>query len=494
MGNRIQNNTRGDSVVGSLLWRFFERVGGQVINFLVGVVLARLISPGEYASIAQVTVFVTLATTLVTNGFYAALVQKREAGEEDFSSVLWFAALLSLLFYLAAFLAAPAVAAFYQMPVLCPVLRVLMLQVPLGVVYMVQTAYVARNMLFRRFFFSTLAGILVSGLVGIALARCGLGVWALVGVNLSGTLTNTLVLWFTVDWRPRLLFRWARVKSLLGFGWKCLAASLAYNFYTQLPTLIVGKAFDETSLSYYNKGTTIPYSLQSCVLGTLDSVLLSAAAREQEHREEVKRLTRRAIRTGLYLLCPMMTGLALVARPLIELLLTEKWLPSVPYFRIACLAYGLNIVYAVFDHVIQAVGRSDVYLRLHLSRLAEMALLCLGAVKAGLTAVALCVYPLFMIFNDLVAALLCRKYLDYRLGELWRDVAPALGLTAAMALPVLALGRLSLGCWGLLALQCAAGAGIYVLLSWLFRVESFRYLLGELRRRLSLLTGGQREK
>jgi len=231
------------SVLSSLFWKFLERGGVSGVQFIVQIILARLLLPEDYGVIALIVVFIAISQTFVQSGLGTALIQKRKVTDADYSSVFYLSLGVALIFYCILFLGAPAIAAFYNQPLITPVLRVLGLTLFFGAVNTIQNAVIARNFLFRKLFVSSLGAVLLSGVVGIALAYAGYGVWALVGQQLTSIVALCVIMWFTVQWRPKLLFSVTRVKELFSFGWKLLASGLINVTYTNLSSLIIGKLY-----------------------------------------------------------------------------------------------------------------------------------------------------------------------------------------------------------------------------------------------------------
>ena len=221
-------------------------------------------------------------------------------------------------------------------------------------------------MMFRKFFWSTLFGTAVSGIVGIAMAYHGYGVWALVAQYLTNTCTDTLVLWFTVRWRPIPKYSWRRTKSLLAFGWKLLVSSLLDTGYTQLMSLFIGKKYTSADLACYNQGDKYPSVIVTNINASISSVLFPVMSQCQDDPARVKQMTRRAIQVSSYIMWPLMVGLGVVGEPLIRLFLTEKWLPCLPYLRIFCFTYGMWPIHTANLQAMNALGRSDLFLKLEI--------------------------------------------------------------------------------------------------------------------------------
>lgn len=467
-------------ILSNFIWRFLERCGAVTVSFLVNLALARLLEPELFGLTATTAVVTSILQVVADSGTANALIQKRDPDELDFSSVFWFSLGLGLLLYLGLFLASPAVARLYGDGRLLPLLRVLGLTVPLYGLRSAQQAHIARTMRFKSFFFATLGGAVLAGFLGVALALKGFGVWALAAKELVNALAVTLILWLTEGWRPRLRFSCARLRSLLSFGGKLLAASLLDTVYSRLRQIVVGLRYSQEELAFYDRGSSLPALAAENVSGAIDSVLLPVLSREQAHRETVLALTRRAAGVGSAALMPMMLGLAACAGPLVRLVLTERWLPCVPVLQIFCLSYAFYPLQAANLNALKALGRGGLILKLELVKKALGVLLLALSAAWGVNAIALSML-LSSLLSLLISAWPNRTLLGYSLRLQLTDILGPLSLSCVMAGCVLALGRLPLGGGWRLALQILGGAAVYTGLSALLRSESFLYLLNTLR-------------
>ena len=263
-----------DLTIKNFIWRFAERSGAQLVSFVVSIVLARMLSPNDYGTIALVTVFTAIMEVFVNCGLGTALIQKKDADDLDFSSVFYFNFVVCLILYAGMFFCSPLIANFYEDVTLIPIIRVLSITILIAGVKGIQQAYVSRNMLFKRFFFSTIGGTIFSAFLGIGMAYMGFGVWALVAQQLSNTAIDTIILWITVKWRPKRVFSWKRLKNLLKFGWKLLVSSLLDTVYNNLRNLVIGRMYSSADLAYYNQGDKFPKVIVTNINTSIDSVLL----------------------------------------------------------------------------------------------------------------------------------------------------------------------------------------------------------------------------
>lgn len=461
----------------NFLWRFAERSGAQIVSFIVSIVLARILAPENYGTIALVTVFTTILQVFVDSGLGTALIQKKDADDLDFSSVFHFNFVVCLILYTGMFIVAPYIATFYDDITLTLVIRVLSLTIVISGVKGIQQAYVSRNMLFKRFFFSTIGGTIFSAFLGIGTALAGFGVWALVVQQLSNTMIDTLILWLTVKWRPTKKFSWNRLKILLAFGWKLLVSALIDTGYNNFRNLIIGKMYSSADLAFYNQGDKFPKVVVTNINTSIDSVLLPTMSNAQDDRERVKQMTRRAIKTSTYVMAPLMMGLAFCAEPIVRIILTDKWLPCVPFLRIFCITYMFWPVHTANLNAINAMGRSDCFLKLEIVKKIMGLAILLSTMWFGVMAMA---YSLLVssILSQIINSWPNRKLLNYGYLEQVRDFAPGILLAVGMGVCVYFMGFFPLPMVVNLLIQIVAGVAIYIGTSALLKLEEFEYLVG----------------
>lgn len=464
-----------NTTIKNFIWRFAERCGAQLVTFIVSIVLARLLAPEDYGTIALVTVFTTILQVFVDSGLGTALIQKKDADDLDFSSVFYFNFFVCIVLYIGMFLAAPIIAGFYGDSSLIPIIRVISLTIVISGVKGIQQSYVSRNMLFKRFFFATLGGTIFSAFLGIGLAYAGFGVWAIVAQQLSNTAIDTLILWITVKWHPKKMFSWNRLKGLLSFGWKLLVSSLLDTVYNNLRNLIIGKFYSSADLAYYNQGDKFPKIIVTNINSSIDSVLLPTLANEQEHIDRVKSMTRRAIKTSTFIMAPLMMGLAFCATSIVKIVLTDKWLPCVPYLQIFCVTYMFWPIHTANLNAINAMGRSDYFLKLEIAKKAIGLILLLSTMRFGVMVMA---YSLLIssITSQIINSWPNKKLLGYGYFEQLRDILPSVLIALFMGGCVNLVKLLGFSDFLMILVQVPLGAFIYVGLSALFHLEAYAYL------------------
>ena len=463
-------------VLQGVFWKFAERMGSQIVTFIVSILLARLISPEDYGAIALIMVFITVSNVLVTNGFASALIQKKDADIIDFSSVFYLNIGFGVLIYIILFFSAPAISEFYGIPVLCQTLRVLALVIPIMGMNSVQQSFVSRNMLFRRFFYSTLGGAVFSGIVGVSMAIGGFGIWALVAQYVVNYSANTLILWITLKWRPKLKFSIKRVRSLFSFGWKMLCAGMLDTGYSQLRNLLVGKLYSSADLGYYNRGQQYPQFVVVNINSSISSVLFPMLSKNQDNAYMVKQYTRRAIQVSSYIMWPIMAGLGVCAEPIVRIMLTDKWLPCVPYLQIACFTYGIWPIHTANLEALKAMGRSDLFLKLEIIKKSIGMIVLLATIPFGVMTMAMSAIWVSVI-SAFVNAWPNRKILNYSYIEQMKDMLPSMCLSAIMIAVVFPLKFVVLNDWLLLFLQAVLGIIVYLLGSILLKIDGFMFVL-----------------
>lgn len=484
------SDSRSGKAAVSFLFKLAESFGMQGVSFVVSLLLARLLEPSDYGVLTMLTVFVSVSQVFVQSGLNTALIQKKDVDEADLSSVFLVSLGIAAALYALLFALAPAIAAYFAMPQLEGALRVLALVLLPGALVSVQSAVVARQMAFRRQMICSLSATVLSGAVGVGMALSGMGYWALVGQQLANQTGLCLFLLLTVRWRPRAVFSLARVKALVRFGWKLLVSSLLDTGYQNLRTAVIGKRFPDDTLGFYNRGKQFPELVMNAVNGSIQSVMLPVLSEKQDDAARMKQMMRRSVMTSSFLVLPMMAGLAAVAEPLITLLLTEKWLPCVPFLQICCIDFAFYPIHTANLQAINAMGRSDVFLKLELIKKSYGLLILLLSVWLFDSVYAIAWGAVIStLLSAVVNASPNRRLLDYGYLEQMKDVLPSILLSLVMFAAVYASGRLPLPALPLLLVQVAIGAAVYAGLALLLRLESARYLLEMLQKLMKRKVG-----
>lgn len=465
-------------VAGGLFWSYGERIMAQLVSLIVSIVLARLLDPENYGVISIVMIFITLCDAIVTGGFGNAIVQKKDADELDVNTMLICSMATSAVLYIILFVSAPFIADFYQMEIIRPILRVLGLRLLISGVNSIQRAWIQKRMLFKRFFVSTSFGTIISAIVGISMAYMGAGAWALVGQYLTNSFIDTFVLFATNDWRPKLQFSFERAKQMLSYGWKVLLTTVVYTIEGDLRSLIIGKKFGSADLAYYDQGKKFPNLFVSNINTSISNVMFPVLSQCQDDRIKLKKMCRRAVKTGIYLLAPLLIGLIGVADTFVVAVLSEKWIPCIPYLRILTLVFLVRPFTTTCQQSILSVGRSDITLKIEVVvNIVAIGILFFAVfgmesvlwVAYGTLAAEVVSMGMFMYYEN--------RIIGYTYKEQLQDLLPGISLAACMGILVNLIRYVPINDGLTLVLQVIVGAVFYVTVSYLTQMDSFVYLI-----------------
>ena len=475
------------SVIAGFFWKAMESGGDQLITFFISVILARLLGPEKYGTMAIMLIFIAIAQVIIQNGFQTALIQKKEIGDEDLSSVFWVGLLISTVLYLLIFAASPFIARFFGDPEIIPMLRVLSLILFSGSVVSVEIAIIARQMNFRLQCIGTIIADMFSGVIGILAAFQGMGTWALVLQQLIKNVCLMIFLLWKLGWRPQRMISVKSISSLFSYGWKVLASGLIDTIYSNLYTPFISRLYNATMVGYYNRANQFPQVIVNSMAQTLQAVMLPAFSRTQDEQARGRLMLRRTIKMAGFVMFPAMFGIAAVAEAMIRMLLGEVWLPAVPLLRLCALSFSVWHMHVANLQAINANGRSDIYLKLEIIKKAAGVAVLLGSVRFGVTG---------MILMKAVWDYVCtfingwpnRSILDYGPSAQWRDSLPEFTAAALMGVAVYGLqillsrtGIIVMTSGGqaliMILIQVAAGALLYLVIAVAFRMESLRYLI-----------------
>ncbi|MBQ4104645.1 MAG: lipopolysaccharide biosynthesis protein [Clostridia bacterium] len=468
------------------IWKFLERVGVQGVQFVLQIILARILSPEHYGMLSIMIIFVNLANVFIQTGFNTALIQNKDVTEEDYSSVLWVTFGVSGVLYGVIFVAAPLIGEFYNMPDIVKPLRVLAIMLFPGALNSIQLARISRALDFKKVFYSNLAAIVIAGVVGVIIAYSGGGIWALVVQSLLNTIVACAVMFFTAKLKLYFKCELKRVKVLFSFGWKILVSGLLETLYQELGSLVIGKKHSSEALAFYNRGKQFPQTIMLVIYNTLQSVMLPVMSVEQDNKTKVKQLTSLSLSLVSYIVFPVMAGLAAVAEPLITILLTEKWLMAVPYMQVFCFVSAFVVICGANLQAINAIGRSDVFLKLEIIKKVTGVLILFVFVFSFESPIAIAISDLLVIIVSwFINAYPNRKLIDYTYKEQLGDFLPTLLISLVMFVVVLFVGKLQLNVFLLLVLQVFVGVVVYIILSAIFKLKAYRFLLEQAKRILS---------
>lgn len=446
--------------ISSFLWKTVQSVCTLGSTFIIQIVLARILDPADFGIVAITTVFMTLANTIIETSFSSSVIQKSELSQKLLSSVFFANAVLSFFVYLLLFLAAPLISRFYDEAILTAVLRVQGLRIVIASLCSIQDALLIREMKFKTLFICELIGAIVQIGVGLVMAYTGFGVWAIVFSALSGYLASGIGKMLASRWKPSLYYSHSLVKDALSFSSKILAVRVTRKLFYNIRTLTIGKVYTTDTLGYFNKGFQFPSTAMTVVDGSLTSVAFTSLSKLQDDKQALVNALRNYVRIMMYLCTPMMVGMAIVAEPLVKVLLTDKWLACVPYLQIVCftqLLAPLNVKTTAFE----ALGESSISMKLHVSGIVLSIILLFASIP----------FPAWvMVLSGFVSSLLlqiaigvvCKKRMDYRYSEQFKDAFIGLIPTVGMVALVFLCSYIPCGVFLSLVLKIVLGILAYI--------------------------------
>lgn len=475
-----------NKIFSGLIWKFLERFGTVGIQFVIQIILARILSPDDYGSIALITVFISVSNVFIQTGFNTALIQRQDINEDDYSSVFWISIIVSIICYIVLFITSPMIAKFYSITILENVLRVLGITLFFGAYNSIQIAKISKAFEFKKLFYSSIIAIFCSGIIGIFLAYNNFGVWALVWQQLLNQIFITFILQIQIKWKLKFKININRIKTLFDFGSKILLSSLIDVLYNNLYNLVIGKVYSSEQLGYYNRADQFPNLIVNNVNGAIQSVILPAMSEKQDDINIVREMVRKAMSLSSYIIFPLMIGLAACAKPIVLLLLTDKWLPCVPYIQMLCFSYMLWPIHTANLQAINALGHSDIFLKLEIIKKLIGIISLLISIPFGV---------ITMVFMKIITGIISsfinsfpnKKLLQYSFFHQFIDILPSLVISLIMGGIVFCIDYLisltNLHLVIRIFIDVCVGGIVYFLLSIVTKNSNFSYLIKLLKKR-----------
>lgn len=474
------NSFNRNNIFSSLIWKLLERGGAQGIQVVVQLILARLLGPAEFGTMAIVLVFVNLSRVFVEGGFNVALIQKKDTDDLDYSSIYVLSLLIATFLFLLLFFVAPSLARFYSQPQLTQVLRVSGVLLFPGALNTVQESYIARNLLFKKGAIISLIATIISGLLGIIVAYLNFGIWALILQLITYSYIYTYALQWKIDWKPKFRISWNRVKILFSYGSRILGSSLVYRLYLETRTLIIGKMFSSSALGFYQRGEQIPKVLVTNIDGAIQTVMLPTLSAKQDDVKSMKIIVQRALKISTFVVFPMMFGLAAISKPLIFIILGAEWIESISYLMIFSFTYALWPLITINQQTVRALGRGDIILKTEILKRFIGILIILISVTLGVEAIA---WGFFFerVIETFVNAWPNRRLINYSYLDQIKDILPSLVQSCIMYAVITSVNLIEINIFIKLFLQISIGLITYIFISIIFKNESLLYLISIVR-------------
>lgn len=477
--NQQQINSK--TITSNLMWRFLERFGVYIVSFIISVVLARILDPSTYGVVALMTVVITFLDVFVTGGFSNSLIHDKNTTEKDFNTLLIFNISFSIVLYVLLFIISPLIASYYEKEILTWLIRVSGISLLISGVKSLQYAYVAKRLEFKKFFYATIGGTIFSGIIGIVMAVNGLGAWALVVQGVVNHFIDSTILWFVIDWRPRVEFDKKLLKKHFSFGIKILIYKIIYNISNNVRQLVIGKKYSESDLSFYNRGKTYPNMIGQNIYNSVNSVMFPVLAKTQDDKDRFNEILAKSFKINVFVMLPICIGLFSVSESFIHLLIGEKWLPCVPYIKVFCIVVFLNSIEAIFSNGPMALGKSTASMILGIMECVFNIIALIVAIPHGVMAIG---YSMIVssTFNCLIYFIYLKKISNFKVFKCILNSFKTYIASIIMGTIVFFIGTMSLPYYLLLFVQVLIGVALYYLLSKLFRNDALEYCLGLIKK------------
>lgn len=475
----VSNN----KTVNGVLWSAIDRFAGQGVQFIMSIIIARLVLPSDYGLIAMLTIFLAIAQTFVDSGFGSALVQKKDRTETDFSTAFFFNTVIAVIAYLLLFFTAPIIADFYNEVQLVTVTRVAGLALIINSFGTVQLARLTITLDFKKIAIATLTSVTLSGIVGIWMAYHGYGVWALVFQSLSNYIVYMILLWIISKWHPKMVFSMDSFRALFSFGSKLLLSSLLHTLYVNLYSLVIGKFFAAKELGYYNRSSVLAMFPSSNLSNVIMRAVYPVQCSMQDDNEQLIKYFKQYLRVSCYVIFPIMIGFCILAEPLVLIMLKEKWLPAVPYLQILCIAYMWDSIMKLNGSMLNAKGRSDLFFKAEIIKKITAFLILAATIPFGIKV--MCYGLILYAFVDIrIITIYTNKLMGLNLMTQVKELINILLLSASMGLVVYLSVLFIESPYLKLTLGTTAGIVYFVLISWIFHFREFDFILSLIKNKI----------
>ena len=462
--------------INGVAWSSIERFSVQGIQFVILILMARILMPEDYGLVAMLAIFLAVFQVLIDSGFSSALVQKHDRSEVDFSTVFYFNIVISIALFLVLFFSAPLISGFYKTPALTSVTKIVAYNLLINAFAVVPRAKLTIFVDFKTQAKASLTAVVISGVIGIWMAYTGYGVWALVCQSLSYNGTNTLLLWVFSKWYPTWTFSMASFKQLFSFGSKLLLSGLLDTAFRNLYTLVIGKKFAAHELGYYSRADQFAQFPSANFTGIIGRVVFPVMCEVQHNNEQLRNVFYKFLRVSTFIVFPLMVGLAALSAPFVRLFLTEKWIGAVVLLQLLCLAYMWFPVHSLNTLLLQAKGRSDLFLRVEIIKKVIGVVALVVTIPFGVT---------IMCVGLIVSSVLClyinahytQKHFDISLFKQMRDILPSLLLSVSMGGIIFLLVQFNLSDTITLVLGISIGCLYYTGVAALFKMKEWTELV-----------------
>ena len=472
-----------------MAWMAIQKYSTMFIQFISGIILARLLTPYDYGCIGMLTIFMVLAEAFIDGGFGSALIQKKRPTQEDYSTIFFWNLFMAVVLYAILFACAPAIARFYKIPLLSKVLRVQGVILFIYGFNIVQRNQLQKQLKFKPLSIVTLVSAIIALSVTIVMAYKGFGVWALVTQHILVALIPAIAFWFFVKWRPKFIFSWKSFKELFSFGLFMFLTHLINQFSTQLQGLLIGRFYNASTMGYYSKARRTEDLASTSISSVMTQVTYPLYAEMQDNKQALAGVIKRITMTLAYFSFPLLFILLLTAKPLFVILYSERWLQSVPYFQVLCIAGLAGCLQAVNYQSISAIGKSKtMFIWTVVKRVAGISAVIVGLIFWGMKGLLAGVVFNYW-FSYFVNISLVSKHIGYKWYQQIKDLLPVGIVSVIIAVICYSIGHfLHLGMYAEGAIIMFVYLFLYIGWSVAFKPEAYRYFLSVIPNKLKFIT------
>lgn len=464
--------SKSNGIFNSIIWKFMETSATSIVHILITIILARLLLPEDYAIVGVISVFINLANVFVHSGLGSGLIQKSDAKQIDYTSVFYLQVLVSLILYLVLFFLAPFIANYYQMVELCIMMRVLSIWIIVSAINGIQLALLRKRMLFKFGFMVGFIEAIIKAIIGVSLALNNFGAWSLIYSQIAGSLMRAIILWTKIGWRPTFVFSFVRVKKIFVFSVNIMLVSFSDTLFNNIHTLIIGKVYDKETLGFYTQGNKIPQMASRIINTSIGDVAFPALSLKQDKLDELAMLVKRMISLSMFIVMPMMLGLAIVAEPLVYILLTEKWMQCVPILQCMAIFYMFLPVQTYNFQALKAIGDSKTFLLIDTAKKILVLLFLILSIRFGI---------MYMVIANLMANIIATiiytivagNKISYPWKEQWNDILRPLAISLIMGVIVYFVSGIIVNIYVKLTVDIIIGCIVYGCLSYILNNKSF---------------------
>lgn len=474
--NENKQEVNRKTVTSNLFWRFLERFGAYIVSFIVSIVLARILDPETYGTVAIMTVFISFFDVFVTGGFATSLIRDKKATEKDFNTVFWFNIVFSLVLFLILFFVAPSISDYYGNDSLKWLIRISAITLLINGIKNLQYAYVAKNLQFKKFFYATLGGTIASAVVGITMAVKGFGAWALVAQSLTNYFVDVLILWVIVKWKPKFEFDFKLLKKHISFGWKILFYKVLYSISNNIRQLVIGKKYSESDLAFYNRGKTYPNIIGQNIYTSVNSVIFPVLTRADKDHDKFNGMLKQALKINIFVMLPLMVGFFSIAEPFVRLLLGTKWLSCVPYIQLFCVVVFFNSIEAIVSSAPMALGKSTASMILGTTECVVNIGLLFVSISFGPLAIGISML-VSTVFNCLMYLIYVNRVTGFKIFDSISASFDSFISVILMAVLVVSIQRVNLPYYVVLLLEVTVGILSYYFISKFINNKALPYCL-----------------